>query len=193
MKKGFLIFFLLISLKAFSQSACSGVIIGERISLTYAQASLESLRENTTNGDGNIFPTITDTFQLVDICVVDSVAIVELKGKHNNNDSDDTALFISNRYYLLSKIGLIPSNAERMEVGKYYYLTITPYYPRNYFVNQGGPGMPIILSNTAYEIWFVGNVYCSRSILGKYIISPTKVLEKPVSASTRDDCKTIDN
>lgn len=176
MKKGFLLFFVLISFKAFSQSACSSVIIGERASLTYAQATLESLRENTTNGDGDILLTITDTFQLVDICVVDSVAIVELKGKHDNKDSDDTALFITNRYYLLSKIGVIPSNAERLEVGEYYYLTITPYYPRNYFVSQGGPGMPIILSNTAYEIWFVGNVYCSRDILGKYIISSTKVL-----------------
>lgn len=179
MKELFLFIFVLFSFKAFTQSACSGVIIGERTSITYAQSYLESLRKKTTNSEGTILLSITDTFQLVDICVIDSVTIVELKNTQINNATHDTSLFIPDSYYLLSKFDSIPSNGERLVVGKFYYLTITPYYPRNYFVSLGSPGMPIILNNTAYKIWFVGNIYYSSDIQGKYIISPTQVVGEP--------------
>ena len=169
MKKFFLFIFVLISHKAFTQSACGSVIIGERTSITYAQSYLEFLREKATNSDGiNLLP-ITDTFQLVDFCVIDSVTILELK-KNNDNATQDTSLVIPNSYYLLSKIGAIPSNGELLEVGKFYYLTITPFYPRNFFVSLGSPGVPIILNNTAYKIWFVGNIYYSSKVQGEYII-----------------------
>lgn len=176
MKEVFLFIFVLVSFNAFTQSACNAVIIGDRISITYAQSYLESLRKKTASSDGTTLPSITDTFQLVDICMIDSVTIVELKKTQINNASNDTISFIPNSYYLLSKIDTIPSGRERLEVGKYYYLTITPYYPRNYFVSLGSPGVPIILNNTAYKIWFVGNVYYSRDILGVYIINSTKVV-----------------
>lgn len=173
MKEVLLFIFLLINFKAFTQSACSGVIIGERTSITYAQSYLESLRKKATSSDEPSLPSITDTFQLEDICIVDSVTIVELKKTQINNATHDTTLFIPNSYYLLSKIDTIPSSGEHLEVGKYYYLTITPYYPRGFFVSQGSPGMPIILNNTAYKIWFVGNIYISSDIHGKYIVYPT--------------------
>ena len=172
MKEVVLFIFILIGFNAFTQSACRGVIIGERTSITYAQSYLEYLREDPTNNDGSVLLPITDTFQLVDICVVDSVTIVELKKTKNNNATHDTTSFVPNRYYLLSKIDSIPSNGERMEVGKCYYLTITPYYPRDYFVSLDGTGVPIILNNTAYKIWFVGNIYNSSDIQGEYIVYP---------------------
>lgn len=150
--------FVVIGLNAFSQSACQGVVVGERISLTYAQSYLESLRKEAIKEGYKTDTPITDTFQLVDMCVVDSVVIVELK-LHENNDASDTALHDSRSYYILSKSDSMPTKGKRIEVGKKYYLTIIPYYSHGYFVNIGGPGMPIILNGTAYQIWFAGNVY----------------------------------
>ena len=170
MKKYILYAAFLISVKGYSQSACRGVIIGERTSTAFAQAYLESLQEKETNNAQNVLLPISDTFQIVDICVVDSVVIVELKKNRNNTGTHDTSLFIQNSLYLLSRIDTIPVHGEKLEIGKFYYLTITPYYPHGYFVSIGSPGMPIILGNTAYNIWFVGNVYYSREIQGEYFV-----------------------
>lgn len=191
MKEVFLFVFMLISFTTFAQSACRGVIIGERTSIKYAQSYLEALKETSTDNDRSVFFPITDTFLIEDICVVDSVTIVELKNTHNNA-TYDTTFFIPKSYYLLSKIDSIPSNGERLEVGKCYYLTITPYYPRGYFVSLGSPGMPIILNNTAYIIWFVGNIYNSNDILGDYIVNPTHEDRQPESSATKTAEKEID-
>ena len=161
--------FVVVGLNAFSQSACQGVTIGERISLTYAQSYLESLKKEAINEDYKIDTPITDTFHLVDICVVDSVVIVELKLK-KNNDASDTESHTSQSYYILSMNDSISIKWKRIEVGKNYYLTIIPYYTHGYFVDIGSPGMPIILNNTAYQIWFVGNIYYSSEIQGKYYL-----------------------
>lgn len=161
--------FIVIGLNAFPQSACQGVIVGERISLTYAQSYLESLRKEAINEGYKNNTPITDTFQLVDICVVDSVVIIELK-LQKNHDASDTTTHTSPSYYILSKNDCISTKGNRMEVAQNYYLSIIPYYSHDYIVNIGSPGMPIILNNTAYQIWFEGNIYHSREIQGNYYL-----------------------
>ena len=169
MKKIVLLLIIIINVRAFPQTACKGVIIGDRTSIAYAQSYIRTLKDNINDNEKDTLLPITDTFQLVDICIVDSVVILELHKPQINNDTLDTSLFID-RFYLLSKIGTIPTNGERVAVGKYYHLTIVPYFPYDCFVNIGSPGIPIILNDTSYMIWFVGNVYCSNNIQGCFYL-----------------------
>ena len=106
---------------------------------------------------------------MLDICVVDSVVIIELK-LQKNHDASDTTTHTSPSYYILSKNDCISTKGNRMEVAQNYYLSIIPYYSHDYIVNIGSPGMPIILNNTAYQIWFEGNIYHSREIQGNYYL-----------------------
>lgn len=163
MRKIVFFFFIIIGIKAFPQSACQSVTVGEQISITYAKSYLETLKKKTTNKYYEIDTSITDTFQIVDICIVDSVVIVELVLY-----ASDTAFQTPHSFYILSKSDSVQTKGECLEVGNHYYLTIFPYYTHGYFVSIGSPGMPIILNDTAYLVWFVGNIYYSREIQGKY-------------------------
>lgn len=177
MKKTIIIIALItVFLESYSQSACQGVIIENRATITFAQAYLESMRDEVkTAGKDGLHPII-GVFLVSDICVVDSIVIIELSDTHKVvpyyevNILDDVTYRFPNRIYVLTKITGNPISTTRIAVGNEYQLTIVPYFPK--YIISGDFAPPVIVDNTAYAIHFMaGNVYSSPNIQGQYYIS----------------------
>ena len=129
-------------------------------SIKYAEVFLEGVRDKVKDGIQSI--SIYDTFQVVDMCNIQSVYLLVLKQKADTN-----------KYYvvisLLEKENLTKS-MEIIEVNKYYVLNIKPYFPVNYSLSDFY--YPVIIGNKkkmAIEIRLsFGNVYTSPQINGIY-------------------------
>lgn len=129
-------------------------------SIKYAEVFLEGVRDKVKDGIQSI--SVYDTFQVVDMCNIQSVYLLVLKQKADTN-----------KYYvvisLLEKENLTKS-MEIIEVNKYYVLNIKPYFPVNYSLSDFY--YPVIIGNKkkmAIEIRLsFGNVYTSPQINGIY-------------------------
>lgn len=128
--------------------------------IRYAEVFLEGARDKVKDDIQSIF--VYDTFQVVDMCNIQSVYLLVLKQKADTG-----------KYYVVVSLlekESITKNMEIIEVNKYYVLNIKPYFPVNYSLSDFY--YPVVIGDKkkmAVEIRLShGNVYTSPQINGIY-------------------------
>lgn len=163
---------MLLCINTYSQTVCSSVVIGEKCDLRLAQDYLKSV--NARGLDLGIQSPVTDTFQIADMCVVDSVVILKLIDVNKALKYYEYVLFgdtgsLPLEIILLSKESKTLVNGERLELGKRYLMTISAYFP--HFISPSFVNIPVMIDDTAHYILLMSyNFYHSPNIRGKYYV-----------------------
>ncbi len=171
MKRVFIVLVLFIGSNAHSQLPCDFVGVNGSTDIMYAEDYITHYKEKTSSP----LPSVMSTFQVADICEKDGIVMVELTDIHNalRQDTvrimDVVEIIFPVKIILLSKLVSTPEKGEKMEIGKQYYMTIEPYFPK--YLLYSDIGIPVILDGTAFSLtFFIGNVYTSPAVKGGYFI-----------------------
>lgn len=166
----------LIALKTnivYSQELCN--VLGFPTSTVYARAYLETVKEKYKD-DEYVKTSLVDTFQVVDICRMKNIYLIELEPQQKKDTlGSKTTEIRSPTSFLIISIEEDNFNCiTKMKIGDYYKLKIDPYFP----VDRA-PGdfmYPVLLGKSkkeAIEVQFVifANIYTSSQINGVYYCS----------------------
>jgi len=140
--------------------------------------------------DMNTPRSITDSFQIISITPMTRSNIDESTEKllkYNQRYIEYVKMLQKNKCYVIHirknhEVFVIISQqsghkpkTEKLTEGKYYYMTITPYYDNNFFPKHGICSS-VTINSTEYifdsAVWWFQNLYTSSNLNGCYLQSP---------------------